>query len=160
LYTDLQKHDSRWVRDWKEIQLLINPNGPLVAGGSDGDNGQTGRKLVVDYYGPRVPIGGGALSGKDLTHIDRSAAYASRKEAIRTVKAGAKECRITLIYAPNHSEPLDVQFDITGNPGLKPDTGAFDHRRLVKGVEECRNVHLLGQGTHFYDGSLNWNCPD
>ena len=50
---------------------MINPNGPLLNGGSDGDNGQTGRKLVMDYYGPRVPIGGGALSGKDPRHIDR-----------------------------------------------------------------------------------------
>jgi S-adenosylmethionine synthetase len=39
-----------------------------------GDNGQTERKLAVDYYGPMVPIGGGALSGKDLAHIDRAAA--------------------------------------------------------------------------------------
>ena len=30
----------------------------------------------MDYYGPRVPIGGGALSGKDLSHIDRAGAYA------------------------------------------------------------------------------------
>ena len=51
----------------------VNPNGPLVEAGSDGDNGQTGRKLVMDFYGPRVPIGGGALSGKHLTHIDRIA---------------------------------------------------------------------------------------
>ena len=51
---------------------------PLINGGSDGDNGQTGRKLVVDYYGPRVAIGGGALAGKDFSHIDRAAAYAAR----------------------------------------------------------------------------------
>ena len=38
----------------EDIELLINPNGPLLNGGSDGDNGQTGRKLVMDYYGPRV----------------------------------------------------------------------------------------------------------
>ena len=33
---------------------MVNPNGPLVEAGSDGDNGQTGRKLVMDFYGPRV----------------------------------------------------------------------------------------------------------
>ncbi len=64
-------------RSGEDVELLVNPNGPLVNGGSDGDNGQTGRKLAMDYYGPRVPIGGGALSGKDLTHIDRAAAYAA-----------------------------------------------------------------------------------
>ena len=25
----------------------------------------TGRKIIVDNYGPRVPVGGGAFSGKD-----------------------------------------------------------------------------------------------
>ena len=50
-------------------------------GGSDGDNGQTGRKLVMDFYGTRVAIGGGALSGKHLTHIDRCGAYAAREAA-------------------------------------------------------------------------------
>ena len=48
-----------------------------VHASSDGDNGQTGRKLAMDYYGPRIPIGGGALSGKHLTHIDRIGAYAA-----------------------------------------------------------------------------------
>ncbi|ACG75167.1 S-adenosylmethionine synthetase-like protein [Anaeromyxobacter sp. K] len=52
---------------------MVNPNGRLLNGGNDGDNGQTGRKLVMDYYGPHVTIGGGALCGKHLTHIDRSA---------------------------------------------------------------------------------------
>jgi len=45
------------VAGWEvEHVLMINPNGPLVECGSDGDNGQTGRKLVMDYYGPRVTI--------------------------------------------------------------------------------------------------------
>ncbi|HIG30402.1 MAG TPA: hypothetical protein EYQ50_22420 [Verrucomicrobiales bacterium] len=157
LYANLQMHDSRWVRDWNEIGVLINPNGPLVNGGSDGDNGQTGRKLVVDYYGPRVPIGGGALSGKDLTHIDRASAYAARREAIRLVKGGAEECRITLVYAPNHSEPLDVRFDLVRNPGIKPDTRVFAHRELIKKTRSFKKVSRLGQGTHFYDDSLPWN---
>ena len=29
----------------------------------------------MDYYGTRVPQGGGALSGKHLTHIDRIGSY-------------------------------------------------------------------------------------
>ena len=69
---------------------MLNPNGPLLNGGSDGDNGQTGRKLVMDYYGPRVPIGGGALSGKDPTHIDRVGARRAREMALREVSEGAR----------------------------------------------------------------------
>ena len=63
-YQRVRFADPRWRGTWEAAALLINPNGPLISGGSDGDNGQTGRKLVMDYYGPRVPIGGGALSGK------------------------------------------------------------------------------------------------
>ena len=72
----------------EEIDVLVNPNGPLLNGGSQGDNGQTGRKLVMVYYGPRVPIGGGALSGKDLSHIDRAAASSARQAALLTGVAG------------------------------------------------------------------------
>ena len=71
-YQALQASDARWVAGWNEIEVLINPNGLLIIGGSDGDSGQTGRKLVMDYYGPHVPVGGSALFGKDLAHIDRA----------------------------------------------------------------------------------------
>ena len=47
-------------------------------GGPQGDTGVVGRKIVVDAYGPRVPVGGGAYSGKDPTKVDWSAAYMAR----------------------------------------------------------------------------------
>ena len=37
-----------------------------------GDNGMSAKKMVVDVYGPRVPIGGGAWSGKDFFKADRA----------------------------------------------------------------------------------------
>ncbi|OLY90723.1 S-adenosylmethionine synthetase [Cnuella takakiae] len=57
-YAQLAAKDPRWYAAWKDIRVLINPNGTFIRGGSDSDNGQTGRKLVMDYYGPRIPIGG------------------------------------------------------------------------------------------------------
>ncbi len=87
---------------------MLNPNGPLLNGGSDGDNGQTGRKLVMDYYGPRIPIGGGALYGKDPSHIDRVGARQAREMALREVRNGAGECMVRLTYAPGVPEPIDV----------------------------------------------------
>jgi len=111
-YDAIRRPDARWVSGFNDIELLINPNGPLVDAGSESDNGQTGRKLVVDYYGPRVPIGGGALSGKDLSHIDRAGAYAAREAALHAVRTGAGECRVTLAYAPNRDVPLDVVYDM------------------------------------------------
>ena len=45
------------------------------------DCGVTGRKLACDTYGGIGRMGGGALSGKDPTKVDRSAAYMARKIA-------------------------------------------------------------------------------
>ena len=68
--------------------ILINPSGKFVLGGPAADAGLTGRKLVVDQYGPVAHIGGGALSGKDPTKVDRSGAYAARWVAKNIVAAG------------------------------------------------------------------------
>ena len=68
---------------WPEVELLVNPNGPLSDAGSRKDNGQTGRKLVMDYYGPRVPLGGGAIYGKDPMHVDRFGARQARDDGDR-----------------------------------------------------------------------------
>ena len=42
-----------------KLELHINPAGDWNQGGFDADTGLTGRKLIVDNYGPRVAIGGG-----------------------------------------------------------------------------------------------------
>ena len=60
----------------EDTSILINPSGKFVLGGPAADAGLTGRKLAVDQYGPVAHIGGGALSGKDPTKVDRSGAYA------------------------------------------------------------------------------------
>jgi S-adenosylmethionine synthetase len=52
----------------------FNPTGKFEVGGFAADTGLTGRKLAVDNYGPQVPIGGGAYSGKAPSKVDRSAA--------------------------------------------------------------------------------------
>src|SRR5260221_3220836 len=51
----------------------INPTGRFVVGGPHGDTGLTGRKVIVDTYGGMGRHGGGAVSGKDPTKMDRSA---------------------------------------------------------------------------------------
>ena len=111
---------------WPEVELLVNPNGPLSDAGSRKDNGQTGRKPVMDYYGPRVPLGGGAIYGKDPMHVDRFGARKAREMAIDAVKRGAGECLVQAVYAPNVSEPLDVQVEITGGGDVR-----VDRARLV-----------------------------
>ena len=63
----------------EDTEILINPSGRFVLGGIEADTGLTGRKLMVDTYGGRAPHGGGALSGKDGTKVDRSGAYMARR---------------------------------------------------------------------------------
>ena len=70
----------------KSKVYYINPAGEWRVGGFDADAGITGRKLVVDAYGPEIPIGGGSFSGKDCTKVDRSGAYMARKIAVDYLK--------------------------------------------------------------------------
>ena len=62
-------------------EYLINPVGVWVIGGFDADSGLSGRKIIIDNYGPEHQVGGGSFSGKDYTKVDRSAAYMSKKNS-------------------------------------------------------------------------------
>ena len=95
--------------------LHCNPAGDWSLGGFDADAGVTGRKLAVDNYGPRVPIGGGAFSGKDATKVDRSAAYMARRLAVDILESSnAKEVFIQLAYAIGYDQPLQATAIIDG----------------------------------------------
>jgi S-adenosylmethionine synthetase len=88
-------------------EYLINPAGEWVQGGFDADTGLSGRKLIVDNYGPEVAIGGGSFSGKDYTKVDRSGAYMARKIAVDLLQSrGAKEVVTKLAYAIGKAEPV------------------------------------------------------
>ncbi len=98
-----------------QLQLHINPAGDWNQGGFDADAGLTGRKLVVDNYGPSIPIGGGCFSGKDPSKVDRSAAYMARKIARDYLqKSGAKEVFCHLAYAIGYDQPLEATVTIDG----------------------------------------------
>ncbi len=98
-----------------EPALHINPAGDWHQGGFDADTGLTGRKLVVDNYGPSVPIGGGCFSGKDPSKVDRSAAYIARKIAVDYLrKHKAKEVFVHLAYAIGYDQPLEATVTIDG----------------------------------------------
>lgn len=97
-------------------ELHINPAGDWSLGGFDADAGLTGRKLAVDNYGPRIPIGGGAFSGKDPSKVDRSAAYMARKIAVDYLeqRPNAEEIYTRLAYAIGVAEPLEATVIIDG----------------------------------------------
>lgn len=104
-------------------RITINGTGKFVIGGPTGDAGVVGRKIVVDAYGPRVPVGGGAYSGKDPSKVDRSAAYMARhiaKVIVAEGVEGAKECVVTIAYGIGQLQPemvtavTDVGKDLSG----------------------------------------------
>ncbi len=98
-----------------KLELHINPAGDWNQGGFDADTGLTGRKLIVDNYGPRVAIGGGCYSGKDPSKVDRSAAYMARRIAVDYLrKRNAHEVLVRLAYAIGYAEPLEKTVIIDG----------------------------------------------
>jgi S-adenosylmethionine synthetase len=96
----------------KRTKFHINPTGRFVVGGPMGDAGLTGRKIIVDTYGGYSRHGGGALSGKDPTKVDRSACYMARYVAKNLVAAGlARKAEVQIAYAIGVAEPVSVMVD-------------------------------------------------
>jgi S-adenosylmethionine synthetase len=113
------------MRDAK-TKFHINPTGRFVTGGPMGDAGLTGRKIIVDTYGGYSRHGGGALSGKDPTKVDRSACYMARYVAKNIVAAGlAKKVEVQLAYAIGVAEPVSVMADTFG-------TGAIPNSQITE----------------------------
>jgi S-adenosylmethionine synthetase len=105
-----------------KTKFHINPTGRFVIGGPMGDAGLTGRKIIVDTYGGYSRHGGGALSGKDPTKVDRSACYMARYVAKNIVAAGlATKVEVQIAYAIGVAEPVSVMTDTFGT-GVIPDS--------------------------------------
>ena len=121
-----------------DTELLINPSGRFVLGGFEADTGLTGRKLMVDTYGGLIPHGGGALSGKDGTKVDRSGAYMARYIAKNIVAAGlAEKCTVSLAYAIGRAEPVAVDIDTHG-------TGVYSSAVLEQAVRAAFDLTPSG----------------
>jgi S-adenosylmethionine synthetase len=150
-----QEELARWN---DTITVHVNPCGDWEIGGFEADAGLTGRKLAVDNYGPRIPIGGGAFSGKDPSKVDRSAAYMARKIAIDYLnQRQAHEVYVRLAYAIGVAEPLEVTvivdgvsevgrgYDMTPNGII----ASLDLRRPI--YEETARYGHFGHG-------FDWEC--
>jgi len=99
----------------KAEEYLINPAGEWEQGGFEADTGLSGRKIVIDNYGPEIGIGGGSFSGKDYTKVDRSGAYMARRIAVDLLqKRNAGTVRAKLAYAIGKSEPVMAAAEIDG----------------------------------------------
>ena len=100
---------------YEGAEIFINPTGRFVIGGTMGDAGLTGRKIIVDTYGGMGRHGGGAFSGKDCTKVDRSGAYAARWVAKNVVAAGlADRCEVQIAYAIGVARPVSIMIETFG----------------------------------------------
>lgn len=171
-------HDEleRAVKDWARKQayvsacfvkgrnhnpeLYINPAGDWNIGGFDADTGLTGRKLAVDNYGPRVPIGGGAFSGKDPSKVDRSAAYMARKIAVDYLKRfQADEVLVHLAYAIGHDQPLEATAIVDGVE-KKVESYDLSPCGIIKFLDLKRPIYeQTAQYGHFGHDDFRWEQP-
>jgi len=120
-------------------QLTVNGAGAFEVGGPEGDNGLSGKKLVMDAYGPRVPIGGGAWSGKDFFKADRAGGLHARRLAKLVVKLGlANEAIVTLGWFPGDREGRVLHIETPSGQ-----SGSTLH------VAGCMDLTLARSGEHF-----------
>jgi len=123
-------------------EIHCNPAGDWNIGGFTADAGLTGRKLAVDNYGPRIPIGGGAFSGKDSTKVDRSAAYMARRIAVDLLQQdeSRKEVFVQLAYAIGYDQPLQATAVIDGVE--TPIKNLLEYDLSPSGIIEFLNLRL------------------
>ena len=153
----------------ENTKYYVNPTGRFVKGGPAADSGLTGRKIVVDQYGPSVPVGGGAFSGKDPSKVDRSAAYMARHIAVSLVHARlCHEATVRLAYGIGVAEPTDVSVDAHGT-GIADDAilsaavrGVFDltPRGIIDALDLRRPIYAdTALHGHFGRPALPWEKP-
>ena len=136
--------------------IYINPSGRFVLGGFEADTGLTGRKLMVDTYGGLAPHGGGALSGKDGTKVDRSGTYMARYIAKNIVAAGlAEKCTVTLAYAIGKAEPVAVDVD-THLTGTYPDEVLEQAVRRLFDLTPAGMIRTLRLDQPIFAGACNY----
>ncbi len=142
---------------YDEVEYHINPAGDWQIGGFAADAGLTGRKLIVDNYGPRIPIGGGAFSGKDPSKVDRSAAYIARKIAVDYLKKrNAKEVFVRLAYAIGYAQPLEASVIIDG---VQEEVEGYDltPNGIIKTLELKRPIYEeTAKWGHFGHTGFSW----
>ncbi len=69
---------------------------------------------MIDSYGPRVSVGGGAFSGKDPTKVDLSGALMARKLAVDILNRFDELYSVTIrvAYAIGKKEPVMLEAEV------------------------------------------------
>lgn len=143
-------------------RLTVNGAGAFEVGGPEGDNGLSGKKLVVDAYGPRVPIGGGAWSGKDFFKADRAGGMHARRLAKLAVQLGiSSEVQVVLAWFPGDSNARVLR--AVGAAGVSLDVSAlaaqFDLSLKKSGTTfAVPDLVEVARWGHFSNAALPWEA--
>lgn len=146
------------------FSLFINPTGKFVVGGSFGDCGLTGRKIIADTYGGYGRHGGGAFSGKDPSKVDRSGAYMCRYLAkyVLLNNLQYKECEIQISYAIGIAQPTSLCVICDGKENQEISKKLIkDFDLTPKGIVDfldLKNVkyYETSKYGHFTNKRFNW----
>jgi S-adenosylmethionine synthetase len=138
------------------------PESTQVTGGPGPlpSTGVSGRQLVADAYGPRVPLGGGALSGRDFYHPQRAGALLARRLTKAVVLTGvSRTCRATLAFVPGQAEAQLVS--LAGDSGLLDAArwGALLDRSLAGFGDRTTgrtDLVAVARHGHFLEPTLPW----
>lgn len=128
----MEKHVSRLIEQGhvafgleqtslRECEIFLHSSTSDAVTGLNGGSGVSGRKLALDFYGPRVPVGGATLWGKDWNRPEKAGALIARQVALQVVKAGlASEATTWLTIKPGDTE-FSVSRIQTPKGDLHPD---------------------------------------
>lgn len=118
----LAELEARGLAGISDLQLkdfILNGAGDFIVGGPEGDNGLSGKKLAVDFYGPEIPIGGGAICGKDPHKVDVAGAFRARELALRLLKKrGGSAVTVRLGWTPGDAAPSFREAESVDSLGL------------------------------------------
>jgi S-adenosylmethionine synthetase len=128
--------------------LRLNGIGDFTCGGPLGDNGLSGKKLVVDHYGPHVPIGGGAICGKDAHKPDRVGAVRARQLAVRLARATGDTALVHLGWLPGLEAP-DRCWATLGD-------GTPLDRAAIEALVHVPDLSLAGTATDLELAHVDW----
>lgn len=135
--------------------LTFNNAGDFIQGGPNGDNGLSGKKLVVDFYGPNVPIGGGAIFGKDPHKVDVVGARRCRDLALHLVKKlNYPEVFTRIVFSPGDTIPRLIEAYGIDEFGTKYPISRINYPPNDWFSIECTSNEILKDKTVIYDDVL------
>jgi len=122
----------------KDTKIHINTAGSWYVGYSYSDAGLVGRKIVCDTFGGcngKIPVGGGSLSSKDGSKVDRSGPMACRYIAKNIVVAsGYAEVHVGLSYMIGVADPSSIR--ITYKKDIWDDTEHYFTEEMINVIKQ------------------------